>query len=81
MKERILIGWTFQRALYVLMGTMIIAKSIAEKQWLLVVFGVYFASMGSFAFGCAAGNCYTSPIKSSENTNAIQDTTFEEIKS
>jgi len=23
-----------------------------------VLFGGYFASMGIFAFGCAAGNCY-----------------------
>jgi hypothetical protein len=81
MKERILTGWTFQRALYLVMGGMIISQAIAEQQWLLVIFGGYFASMGLFAFGCASGNCYTPNIKTPANKAKVQDITYEEIKS
>ena len=58
MKKRIFTGWTIQRAIYVLLGGIIIAQSVIEHQWPLALAGAYFASMGLFAFGCAAGNCY-----------------------
>ena len=58
MKDRILTGWTFQRAVYVLMGSFLIYQSALTQEWVGVVFGGYFAAMGVFAFGCAAGNCY-----------------------
>jgi hypothetical protein len=57
MKERILNNWTFMRALYLLMGIAVIVQSVMSQQWFGVAFGGYFASMGLFAFGCAAGNC------------------------
>ena len=57
MKERILTNWTFTRALYIIMGITVIIQSAMTNQWSGVVFGVYFASMGLFAFGCASGNC------------------------
>ena len=58
MKERILHNWTFQRLLYLVIGGFVVAQSIADQQWLGVAFGGYFAAMGLFAFGCAAGNCF-----------------------
>ena len=58
MKKRLLTDWTIQRAIYVILGGIIIAQSIIEQQWPLVLAGAYFTSMGLFAFGCAAGNCY-----------------------
>ena len=58
MKERILTNWTFTRALYLLMGSALIIQSAISQQWFGVLFGSYFASMGLFAFGCAAGNCF-----------------------
>lgn len=78
MKNRILTGWTFMRLLYVIIGTVVIVQSIMEKQWLGLLFGIYFASMGVFAYGCAAGNCNTSNQKN--NSSSIQDVDFEEIK-
>ena len=57
MKERILTNWTFARVLYVIIGTMIVVQTAMSHQWIGVVFGGYFASMGLFAFGCASGNC------------------------
>jgi hypothetical protein len=78
MKERILNNWTFMRALYLLMGITVIVQSVINQQWFGLAFGGYFASMGLFAFGCAAGNCATEPIQKSNTT--IEDVEFEEVK-
>ncbi|MFI5153763.1 MAG: hypothetical protein ACHQET_10550 [Chitinophagales bacterium] len=82
MKERILNGWNLQRAIYVALGGYMIVQSIMEKQWIGALLGVYFASMGIFAFGCAAGNCYAGrpdykPKQKSQNEIAPPE--FEEI--
>jgi hypothetical protein len=79
MKDRIFKNWTFIRGLYTVLGIYIIAQSIMDKQWIGLVFGGYFASMGIFAFGCAAGNCFNvnSTPKSTLNNNEIK---YEEIK-
>ncbi len=82
MKERILTNWTFTRALYIIMGITVIIQSAMSRQWSGVVFGVYFASMGLFAFGCAAGNCYGGSCETEEKTTTtVQDVDFEEVKS
>ena len=85
MKERILNNWTFMRALYLIIGTAIIVQSIMSQEWFGVAFGGYFASMGLFAFGCAAGNCYGGNCSIEQEqeqklTSAIQDVEFEEVK-
>jgi uncharacterized membrane protein YedE/YeeE len=83
MKQRILTGWTFTRALYLLIGAAILMQGIMDKQWPGILFGGYFASMGIFAFGCASGACYTG---NSFNRNAprndadTQEVLFEEVK-
>lgn len=58
MKQRILTGWTFARALYALLGIAIMVQSIIQREWFGIPLGAYFASMGIFAFGCAAGACF-----------------------
>ena len=58
MLQRILTGWTFVRVVYVILGGIVIIQSALAKEWAGVIFGSYFASMGLFAFGCAAGNCF-----------------------
>ena len=78
MKQRILTGWTFSRGLYLAIGIIVVAQSITDHQWIGVVFGAYFASMGLFAFGCAAGNCNFATPK--QNEKQIKDINFEEIK-
>jgi hypothetical protein len=65
LKSRLTTGWTFQRAIFAIVGLIIVFQSLADKQWVFVLFGLYFASMGLFAFGCASGNCYTIPKKDS----------------
>lgn len=58
MKDRLLSGWNIQRIFYLAAGGAMVAISLLDKQWIGVVAGTYFASMGLFAFGCASGNCY-----------------------
>ena len=69
MIARITSGWTITRALYLVLGTFVIVQSTLNQQWLGVLFGTYFASMGLFGFGCAVGNCFRGrcevPAKSS----------------
>jgi hypothetical protein len=83
MKERILTNWTFARALYLIMGIAVIIQSVMSQQWFGVAFGGYFAAMGLFAFGCAAGNCFggnCSTEPKQKSTTTIQDVDFEEVK-
>lgn len=83
MKERILSRWTFMRVLYLIIGSGIIVQSILEKQWMGIVFGGYFASMGLFAFGCAAGNCFggsCAPGPRQKSASNSMDVEFEEVK-
>lgn len=80
--QRILTGWTFQRALYLVMGGVVIFQSAMEQQWAGVAFGAYFASMGLFSFGCAAGNCSTGGRlyePDAKSTHAFQEVQFEEV--
>jgi len=58
MKERILTGWNVQRIILLLTGLGFIIYSIVTSTWLGVFLGTYFAAMGIFQLGCAAGNCY-----------------------
>lgn len=58
MLQRITTGWTLTRTVFLFLGGLMIAQAIWEKQWYGIAFGSYFAAMGLFSFGCAAGNCY-----------------------
>ena len=84
MKERILTNWTFTRALFLIMGTMVIVQSVMSHQWFAVLFGAYFASMGLFAFGCASGNCFggscATDAKGKANAS-IEEVDFQEVES
>jgi hypothetical protein len=67
MLDRILTGWSFQRAFYLIAGGGMVIMSIVDHQWPGVLIGGYFASMGLFAFGCASGNCYGGACKTDMN--------------
>lgn len=56
MTDRLLKGWNFQRGMYVLLGAYLVYQSFVSHEYLGVLFGGYFASMGLFAFGCAGTN-------------------------
>ena len=78
MINRILTGWTIPRAFYLVIGSVIFIHSIVQVEWLGIAFGGYFASMGLFGFGCAAGNCY--PVSRKTNEPGTANLDFEEIK-
>ncbi|AEE50069.1 hypothetical protein [Haliscomenobacter hydrossis] len=83
MKERILTGWTLTRVLYLVMGSYIVAQSVLDQQWVGILLGGYFAAMGLFSFGCAAGNCgvgnYSEGQKNQGSAN-FEEVAFEEVK-
>jgi hypothetical protein len=81
MIQRIVSGWSWIRALYLVMGIFVIAQSILDKQWLGIVLGIYVAAMGLFGFGCASGRCYPAPTMTPDKKSDMQDIEFEEIKS
>jgi hypothetical protein len=78
MKEKLLSGWNFIRVLYLIAGVMMLVQSVADRQWLLALFGLYFAGMGLFAVGCAGGSCYAPPA--ARNSDNLDNTELEEIK-
>lgn len=57
MKDRILKGWNLRRVMYLVLGSFVIGQAILTQQYFVILFGVYFASMGLFNFGCASGVC------------------------
>ena len=59
MLDRMRYGWTFQRGFYLVAGLVMSLLSFMHQEWYAVIFGLYFASMGLFGFGCAGGQCYT----------------------
>lgn len=83
MKERLLYNWTFTRGLYLAMGVLVTIQSVLNEQWVGLAFGLYLASMGIFALGCAAGNCIggscaTEPSQPSKS--AIEYTEQDKLK-
>ena len=65
MKERILKNWTILRVAYVAIGGIVIVQSVLAHEWLGILFGGYFAAMGIFSLGCAAGACSYTPRRKS----------------
>ena len=78
MKERILKGWTPLRWLYLILGIFIVIQSAWAQEWVGVLFGSYFAAMGLFAFGCAAGQC--SIPMGNHKINKEKNTQYTEIQ-
>lgn len=78
MKNRILYGWSIRRAVYFVLGSLIIAYAIMIKEWWGALAGGYFAAMGLFGFGCAGGNCSYQPRQ--RRGTAPAEAVFEEIK-
>ncbi|MDR0791880.1 MAG: hypothetical protein LBE82_01130 [Chitinophagaceae bacterium] len=73
MKKRIFTGWNFRRIIYAALGILLIVQSIWQAEWWGVLFGGYFAAMGIFAFGCAAGNCLGNACNTSNTANRIEE--------
>lgn len=80
MKDRILKGWNFRRVLYIAMGAFITGQAILTQQYFIVLFGLYFVSMGVFNFGCASGVCAYVPPPRTKETSTKRDLLPEDSK-
>lgn len=81
MLQRVLTGWTFIRALYLVIGGFVLAQAVIEGQWPGLLLGGYFTSMAVFNYGCAAGACavpYNQP-KMQPKPVEVEDAEYEEI--
>ena len=83
MRQRILTNWTLMRVFYLAIGCALIFQSVGSKEWIGIVIGSYFASMGLLAYGCAAGRCSVDrrpargPRKQLNNASEVD---FEEVR-
>jgi hypothetical protein len=74
--QRFFLPWTLTRIMFLIVGGSIFAQALMDKLWVGVIFGLYFAATGLFAWGCAGGNCPI-PTQSQNSKNEIE---FKEIK-
>jgi hypothetical protein len=82
MKERVLSGWNFMRVLWLIMGIGIIIQAITERNFLMLLPGLYFVFAALANIGCFAGSCATG-LNTGNRTkkDAITEIEFEEIHS
>ncbi len=79
MKQRMLQNWTVIRAFYLLIGLFIVVQAITNHEWFVAFIGIYFASMGLFNYGCAAGNCGVQP-RTQRSFQKTEEVEYEEVK-
>lgn len=82
MKERVLSGWNFMRVLWLIMGIGIIIQAVTERNFLMLLPGLYFVFAALANIGCFAGSCATG-LNTGNRTkkDAITEIEFEEIHS
>lgn len=76
MKERILKGWHFRRAVYLALGLAVIVFAIQQHDWMVGLIGGYFSAMAIFSFGCASGNCFAGGCSVSKHPSKIPEQTM-----
>jgi len=82
MKERILSGWNFVRILWLTMGVGVIIQAITERNFLMLLPGLYFVFAALANIGCFAGSCATGFNTNNNNKKeAITEIEYEEIHS
>jgi hypothetical protein len=82
MKERLLSGWNFMRVLWLIMGIGIVIQAITEKNFLMLLPGLYFVFAAIANIGCFSGSCATGYTTSSSNKKeSVTEIEFEEVQS
>ena len=59
MKERLMSGWNFMRVLWLVTGVGIAVQAVTEKNFLMLLPGLYFVFTAVANVGCFAGSCAT----------------------
>ena len=80
MKQRILSGWNFVRALWLVMGIGIGIQAVTERNYLMLFPSLYFVFAAIANVGCCAGSCATD-FRSSNNKTSSTEIEFEEVQS
>ena len=81
MKQRILSGWNFVRVLWLMMGTGILIQAITEKNFPMLLPGLYFVFASLANIGCFGGTCATGYTTNNSNKKeAITEIEFEEVQ-
>jgi len=83
MKERILSRWSFMRILWLVMGVGISIQAVNERNFLMLIPGIYFVFGAIANVGCFAGACATglSPSKNRQNKEVVPEVEYEEVSS
>jgi hypothetical protein len=82
MKERLLSGWNFMRVVWLMMGIGIAIQAITEKNFLMLLPGLYFVFAAIANIGCFAGSCGTGYNSRDNNKKeAVTEIEFEEVQS
>ncbi len=79
MLERIKRPLTFRRLLFLGMGLFIGISSLKQGEWVGILMGTYFFSMGLFTLGCA-DNCGIPARATSPQSEFTEDIDYEEVK-
>lgn len=70
------------RILWLMMGIGIVIQAITEKNFLMLIPGLYFVFASLANIGCFAGSCATSyTANPSQKKEAITEIEFEEVQS
>jgi hypothetical protein len=82
MKQRLLSGWNFMRILWLLMGVGMVIQAATEKNFLMILPGLYFVFASIANVGCFAGSCATG-YGSNNNTKkqSAAEIEYEEVHS
>ena len=79
MLERIKRPLTFRRLLFLGMGLFIGVSSLKQGEWVGILMGTYFFSMGLFTLGCADNCGYPAPM-ARKNVELTEEIDYEEVK-
>ena len=79
MLEKIKRPLTFRRILFLGMGLFIAVSSLKEGEWVGILMGSYFFSMGLFTLGCADNCGYPAPM-ARKNVELTEEIDYEEVK-
>jgi hypothetical protein len=79
MLERIKRPLTFRRILFLGMGLFIAVSSMKEGEWVGILMGSYFFSMGLFTLGCADNCGYPAPM-TGKQVELTEEIDYEEVK-
>lgn len=78
MKNSILSGWNFMRAIRLALGIFIVVQGIVTKEWAFAILGGLFSLMPLLNIGCCGASGCNVPVVRSRKPST--DITYEEVR-